>query len=84
MPPAHAKKNEQYIEPEHANTSSLLVLFGPCSNSAQVELLEDITRDPKTDPPSFSLGSYAAGFMFWFTQKKFVGSYSLLMAASRA
>ena len=26
-------------------------------------------------------GPYAAGLMFWFTQKKFVGSYFFLMGA---
>jgi hypothetical protein len=28
-------------------------------------------------------GTYAAGLMFWFTQKKFVGSYFFLIAAKR-
>jgi hypothetical protein len=30
-----------------------------------------------------SIGLYAAGLMFWFTQKKFVGSYFFLIAARR-
>jgi hypothetical protein len=30
-----------------------------------------------------SIGPYAAGLMFWFTQKKFVGSYFFLIAARR-
>ena len=29
------------------------------------------------------VGPYAAGLMFWFTLKKFVGSYFFLMAARR-
>ena len=59
--------------PYHTLRKSGIAL--PSGSEVHHRLIED-TLLPR-------IGSYAAGLMFWFTQKKFVGSYFFLMAARR-
>ncbi len=68
--------------------------FGSASNISQSDRLRDLSTRAalqrfaslplcaRQQPPYVRL-AYVAGLMFWFTQKKFPGSYFALISKSR-
>ena len=64
-------------------TPTGLLMEGKGVEKVQFSQTVKIAGDRKYHRCITSNEPYAAGLMFWFTQKKFVGSYFFLMAARR-